>query len=193
MDNKGETSYVWAQTYRKYDPLLFNADIAALDCGSVYLSDNPEQALDRFYNLIFSVVDYHAPFKYIKCKGERPAWLTNEFLSLVDDRVYCQRRYNKCPTAENLIARDLARARVNEMKIELKRSYVADTLADCQGDSRATWRELKKLWPTKNKGNNIPCLNGEDDSSKIPNILNEHFANIRETLANKLPSPHKLT
>ncbi len=41
------------------------------------------------------IMDKHAPHKWIPCKGNLPAWVTNELHSYIDEQEYCTRKYNK--------------------------------------------------------------------------------------------------
>ncbi len=70
--NKKDSEYVWARSYRKYDPISFEADIANIDWSAVLGCDHPDEALDHFYNAMFEVIDIHAPYKEIKCTRDRP-------------------------------------------------------------------------------------------------------------------------
>ena len=60
---QSETTYVWARSYRKYDPVSFYNEATNIDW---------RQALDILYGPIhLLIIDAHATYKNIKCKGDR--------------------------------------------------------------------------------------------------------------------------
>ena len=116
---KEEVTYVWARSYRNYVKEAFAADVSQIDWSPVILCNDTETSVSRFYALLLEVIDYHAPFKFIECEGDELAWITNEFLGLIDECIFWQRKYNKQQTVENKIRRDNARQAVQIMKTEL--------------------------------------------------------------------------
>ena len=89
-----------------------------------------------------------------------------------------------------MLDRDIARRRVDQMKNALKQSYVKDLPANCASDPKGTWRELKKLWPSKSKGTQIISLNGKSDPTIMADMMNSHFARVGAMLADEIPEPN---
>ena len=61
---------------------------------------------------------------------------------------------------------------VNQMKKELQIEHAKNALNACKGDSKQTWKELKKLWPLKNKKTNIKEINGSTNLMEMANSMN---------------------
>ena len=80
---KQETSYTWARSYRNYDVASCQYDIDNTDWSSVLETDDPNIAVNNFYRIILNIIEKHTPHKFIKSKGPKPAWFTNELLSLI--------------------------------------------------------------------------------------------------------------
>ena len=57
------------------------------DWSPVFNATNVNIAVEHFYDIILEILERHAPHKFIKSKGPKPAWFTNELLSLIDDRT----------------------------------------------------------------------------------------------------------
>ncbi len=178
------TEYIWARSYRKYDAQRYQQDIESADWSAVMdESSDVNKATISFYKILLNIIEKHAPFKDIKCKGLLPTWFTNELMSLIDDRTYHLRRHKKFPTPENYRLRQEAINLVNHMKKELQREHAKNALDACKGDSKQTWKELKKLWPLKNKKSHIKEINGSTDPKGMANSLNDHFSSVGEKLA----------
>ena len=74
------------------------------------------------------------------------------------------------------------------MKNQLKCNHihVADTLSECKGDSKKTWKLIKELWPAKQSQTNIKNIYGTTDNNTITNNLNVPLCNSGPTLASTI-------
>ncbi len=73
------------------------------------------------------------------------------------------------------------------MKKDLQREHIQSTLDECTGDTRATWKELNKLWPTKSKQNHIMQIDQDTDAAAMANLFNTHVATVDQRLKDALP------
>ncbi len=142
---KQDTTYIRTRSYRKYDHLAYKTDIDNANWDSVLKEEDVNMALTSLYNILLEIIEKHALHKYIKCKDPLPAWFTHELISLIDDRTYRLRKYKKYPTIDNYIKCCEAIRIVNDMKQELQKNHARNTLSACKGNSKATWKELKRL------------------------------------------------
>ena len=85
-------------------------------------------------------MDKNAPQKWVPCKGESPAWITNEMYSFIDEREYCTRKFNKKPTPTNKLRRDDARRLAQRCKTYSQRHYIETVLNDSKRDSSKMWK-----------------------------------------------------
>ena len=117
--------------YRKFNELSFLYDEHNTNWQKVYDCTDVNLAVETFNNIFTRIIDRHAPFKWVKCKGKRPAWVTDELLALIDNRTHCIRRFKKNRTAEHWQQKQHAIAVVNAMKKNLQREHVQSTLELC--------------------------------------------------------------
>ena len=69
--------------------------------------------------------------------------------------------------------------------MELQRSHVQDALLNCNGNSKETWHQLKNLWPTKHKINEIMSLEGHTDPVDIVHTITTHFSTVGKCLSSR--------
>ena len=111
------------------------------------------------------IIDAHAPYKWIKCKGNQAQWVTNEFLGLViDAREYYMSKCRKTPSTVNKRKCQEAIKAVTNMKRILQRDYMNDAIEAGKGNSKETWKRLKQVWPLKNESTKIIELEGKTEA-----------------------------
>ena len=144
------TQFVWSWSYRNYNSIYYN-DVLHADWYPVLNTEDPETAVSMFYHILLAIIDKHAPYKFIKTKGGCAKWVTNEFLSLLDNRRYRLDLYNKYPTDDNWQLKEEAIRLVRNMKLHLQQEHIQDPLNAAGKDSKVLCKTLKEIWPTKNK------------------------------------------
>ena len=78
-----------------------------------------------------------------------------------------------------------------------KRKYYSDYFLNNRNDSKKTWKGIKEIINTKNKGLHSPSTlqyNNEviTDTKTIANAFNEFFANVGRHLASAIPTVNEL-
>ena len=97
------------------------------------------------------------------------------------------KNFRKCPTALNWRLRHEAIYIANQSRKALQRQYVENALQASKGNSKETWKTLKKVWPLKTKSSHINNIIGVNDPANMANTLNTHFANVGARLAGDIP------
>ena len=101
----------------------------------------------------------------------------------MDTKEHWARVSRKRPTTYNLARkREAVRAAKNLMK-SLKRAYVEEAIAECNGDYMKLWKVIKRFWPGKSKKIEISKIMDEANSANIAEMINKHFCNIGPKLA----------
>ncbi len=65
---KSPVTYVRTRSYRQYNKMAYYRDVRTIDWSPVLACDNVSDALELFYHILLSVIEQHAPCKYIECK-----------------------------------------------------------------------------------------------------------------------------
>ena len=76
----------------------------------------------------------------------------------------------------------------NRMKNQLKRNYIVDTLADCEGDMEKAWKTIRSIWPEYGKSRIITEILGDRSSRGKADKLNTHFATVGTRLSEEIES-----
>ena len=87
------------------------------------------------------------------------------------------KKFRQSPTALNWRLRAEAIRIVNYTKKALQREHIDNALKTNKGNSKETWKTLKK-WPLRSKSVYINNINGNSDPVEMANLLNTHFASI---------------
>ena len=119
-----KVEFVWIRTYHRFNQLAFLCDVHRASWQSVYDGTDVNAAAAIFNKIFTNIVNKHAPFKWVKYKGSRPAWVTDELLGLIDNRTHCIRRFKRNATAENWWAKQNAINEVNVLKKVLQQEHV---------------------------------------------------------------------
>ena len=85
---KFNTSYFWGRSYRNYNDNLFYLDVLSVNWLYLYSMDDIDTATEYFTKVLLDIINIHAPIKCIKCRSEQPKWVTNDFLSLIDEKEH---------------------------------------------------------------------------------------------------------
>ncbi len=147
---KHETTYIIGRSYRSFDENLYYRDVASLPWYLVYECTDVNIAAELFTNMLLSVANHHAPFKRIKSRSNQPKWITSEFLSLLDEKQHACNIHRRPPSQYTAARKRMCMRRVAVIKRRLKRSYIFESLKECEGDMKKPWRLIKELWPTQN-------------------------------------------
>ena len=75
------------------------------------------------------------------------------------------------------------------MKKYLQRDYIEESLRNCHGDPKETWKAMKQIWPTQNKTTKIQCQSGTSEAKKMADILKEHFSITSDKLSSSFIEP----
>ena len=64
------------------------------------------------------------------------------------------------------------------MKKSLKRAYIEEAIAKCNGDYTKLWKVIKRFWPGKSRNIEISKILDETNPADIAEVINDHFCNI---------------
>ena len=162
---KSHTSVTY-RSFKHFNESEFLNDIQSADFSHVYAYSNPEDALQYWINLFYTIINKHAPIKNKRIKQEiKPPWLSKEILAEMRHRDYLRQKGD----------RDSYKSQRNKVKKSIrsaKRLYIRNLIEDKSNPS-AIWKAINLL---KNKKQSAP------DFPFHPNDFNDHFSNIATKL-----------
>lgn len=95
---KKETKEILARSYKNFDTLKFNDDIQNIDRNYIFSQDDPNEAWGRLHTHIAMVIDAHCQVRKLKVTIDRPNYLNDELLHLMNDR---DKAFKKARKTEN--------------------------------------------------------------------------------------------
>ena len=143
-----EMEFVWTRTYRKFNEVAFLCSTHRAKWQPVFNSTGVNSALEIFSKIFSDLVNCHAPFEWVTCKGVRTAWVTDELLALINNRTHSIRRFKKTRRAGNWESKQHAINVVYVLKKDIPCEHVRAISKECAGNAKATWHKIKELWLT---------------------------------------------
>jgi hypothetical protein len=191
--NKVKSSFIKARTYRNFNEVSFNNDLAHADWSGVFSADTIDGAWSAFKRTFLQISDKHAPFVNMKVREDSPPFINENLRSLCVDRDYFMRKAHKTRKLEDFNRAKQLRNQANNLLDLLRKRYFDDQIRQNRGNSKGLWKTLKKLLPSKGDRNIIQEIKSGDrticDSKEIANVINRFFANIGNTLAANITPP----
>ena len=170
----------------------FNSDLSAVDWENILLtkSNNIDDLFSTFFKRVNNIVNKHAPIKNLskrKIKQLAKPWITKGLKTSIKVK-------NKLYVMGDPTQYTYYRNRITTLTRLSKQKYYANYFLANINNMKKTWQVINKLLTNrKRKSHTITALKDPRDNnlvthnpSRIPNILNEHFATIGNKLTMKL-------
>ena len=93
--------FIWARSFRNFNPFLFEWDILFVDWSDVLAEQDVKLSWANFSDKLNLLMDNHAPFKKTRVSDSMPKWVTMEFIAVCDECDHHYRRYAKNKSEEN--------------------------------------------------------------------------------------------
>ncbi len=195
--SKPKSCFIKARTYRHFDESNFKSDLEEADWTKVYTSNTTEESWTAFKEVFVEIANKHAPVMTIKVKENSPPYFNENLRSLCLDRDYFMRKAHKSKNEVDFKRARQLRNQANNLLNETKKRYFDEQINQNKNDSKALWKTLKKLLPSKNRDEIISEIKvGNEtvqDRKNIANVMNRFFCNIGTELASKIKPPRNYT
>ena len=155
---------------------------------------NVDQMFSSFFKNLNKIVNKHAPLKRLSKRKQRQMskpWITQGIRSSIKVK-------NKLLMCGNSSKYKLYRNKISDLIRISKKLYFHSFFNDNIKNIRKTWEGINRIINiNKKKHKSISALKDpstntlETDPSKLPNIINRHFASVGSKLASKVPQHHK--
>lgn len=167
--------------YKNFNAGEFNSSLSdALADISDSNFHEPEVLWSKFKETFLKVSGDHAPFKTMRLKERNNRWITKEIISLMYKRDYIQVKAVENKSNDLWSQYTELRNHINRLTTQSKELYFADMYKNCKHDSKKLFKEIQKVFPSKqSKTCNI------DISS---NVFNDAFVSIGEKVEDKFKS-----
>ena len=165
------------RSLKKFDAIAFWNDLDATNFDLVYLYNDPESALDTWYDLFLSVLNKHAPMKKRRVKSTNlPDWMNKDILEASQKK----KQIEKARKLKGEKKSDEEKVLQNKIK-NMVRSARTKLFINLAGSKN----EVNKLWYAMNvfiKGSKT-----KDQSPKFsPNEFNKFFLSVSQSALDDL-------
>ena len=167
--NKNMHTSIKYRSFKHFDSQIYLYNLSSVNFHHIYNINDPNNALDAWYNLFLSVLNKHAPIKSKRVKHPKlPQWISTDILKAMAQR-------DQLKKSKNFIEYKSARNKIKNMIRDSKRSYF-NRMVQNNSDTATLWRALNTF--IKGKGNlssNIPL-------ELTPDVFNRHFLTAAPSL-----------
>ena len=172
--------------------MRFNNDLSIVDWDNIIVSkaNSVDDKFSSFYRQLNKVVQKHAPLKVVskpKIKQLAKPWITKGIRTSIKikNRLY---KTGNCREYKSYRNKIITLTRLSKKQYSI---FFNENVKNI----KKTWQGINELLNNRNKHHKTittlkdPNKNNQvtNDPSRIPNILNEHFASVGTKLASKLP------
>ena len=152
INNKKESSEnIKCRNYANYQPEHLRNDLKQTSFDKVYNEKNPNKAWNALKSILVSSFNDHARLISKRVKGKKSPWLISEIKSEMNTRDALYRKYRKSKSTNDHEIYKKQRNKVNVSVRKAKNNHSKDMLRDSTHDPKTFWKNLKKIFPTKEK------------------------------------------
>ena len=156
---------------------------------------DPNRMWDMMLEHINAVVDQLYPIKKYHINQEKEKWINDDIMHMIIEKDTLLFQAKLLNTDEAWKIARQARNRTKNFITRAKAEYIQERLDHNRDDPKKFWREINKILPNKkNKTSNIflkdQTSNHEIDAAKLPDYINNFFADIGPNLAKKFTEPY---
>ena len=187
---KNKTSF-WGISYRNYDQVLFQTQIAQHDWTNYLIEICPNKLWSYLIEKIEFYIDLQCPLKKFKISQTKEPWVTPELLEFVKDKDRALRKAKRSKSNEDWeIAKRLRNECLTRVR-NCKSNFIQNELNVNRDDGKQFWNTVKQVIPDSKSKNNKMFLidevtNNNVEPQELPDFVNNFFADIGQNLANQL-------
>ena len=173
---------------KHYSKELFCGKLKNADWQNVLTATNVNAAWKSMREIIRSCLDSIAPVITKRIRGKPCPWMTPDLKQQMAERDRLQRRYRKSKLPVHKVEYNQRRNSVKNLVKKAKQEYFKNLLSSSAQNPNSFWRNLKKIYPSKQKDTpkrfNIHSTT-TTDTKIIANAFCSFFCSTINTLKTK--------
>ena len=159
------------RNFKSIDLEKLGEDIEKTEWQQVFVTNDINEKVSKFNELVTALMDKHAPVKSFKVKNDPTPWMTKEIRRLISKRNKARRRHSKNKTDENYARfkrlRNATKQAIRNSKVKYYHSILNSS------SSKKVWQGIRSLG-IKTRSN---CM-VQNNFPVNPNDLNKHYASV---------------
>ena len=157
---------------------FIGSDILKVNWYPFYNIEDCQTQANCFYDIVYSIIDKHAPERRVGYKNNDRPWVNDYFKRLVSRRNTAYKSSNRALYKE-------LRNRVNRVGRTLKSQYFLNQVEQMKSSKpKNWWKEIKRLsgaLPTSSSLNDNLTLNDQPvDSESLSEVINNFFVSVSD-------------
>ncbi|XP_057302789.1 uncharacterized protein LOC130636955 [Hydractinia symbiolongicarpus] len=148
--NKIPHRTIKCRNYAKDNHEDFQEDLRSRDWSRLYMITNVNAAWLYFKQILFPMLDKHAPIIEKRVKGKRCPWLPNDIKKDMNTRDQLLRKARKSNKGSDWSAYKTLKNRCNNRIKYARQKYHSDLLSENCRSPAKFWKCLKEILPPKN-------------------------------------------
>ena len=169
--------------YKNYDPKQVNNDLSTADWNKLYQIKNINNAWEYLKDILCSTIDIHAPPIVKRVKGKRSPWITPELKREMNRRDSLHRKYRTTKTVNDYERFRRQRNQTNILVKKTKNNHHKNLLRESVGNSQKFWKEIKQIYPTKEKSSCAKSFLIDGTSISQPSKIASKFCTFFTNMA----------
>ncbi|PFX11729.1 putative RNA-directed DNA polymerase from transposon X-element [Stylophora pistillata] len=169
------------RNFKRFNRDAFIEDLNKVPWSLINSFADVEDAWDSFKHLFCEVADTHAPRIRVRVRGNKVPWLTREVKHLINER---DRFHNLALRSNNELHWSSYKRLRNVVTLKLRKEkerYYNELFQETRGDSRGTWKNLKRLLGNGSKSSSATARTANEAKDKC-NTFNSFFVSCAEDL-----------
>jgi hypothetical protein len=164
---KNAHTYISFRSFKHFDHNRFLCALSSVPFHEIHNYTDPDQALEKWYQLFLTALDAHAPIKVRRVKHSKlPQWLTPDIIQAMKQR-------DQLKKSKNFAEYKRQRNKIKNMVRDSRRAFF-NKLVETSKDTSKLWKAMNALIKGK-KSTDIP-------SHLSPDTFNTHFLSIADSL-----------
>lgn len=169
--------------YKNYDPKQVNNELSTADWDNLYQIKNVNKAWRYLKDILCSTIDKHAPPIVKRVKGKSSCWITPELKHEMNRRDSLHRKFRKTKTENDYDRFKRQRNRTNLLVNKAKNNHHKTLLNESAGNSQKFWKEIKQIYPTKEKSSCAKSFLIDGTPISQPSKIASKFCNFFTNMA----------
>jgi hypothetical protein len=188
--------YITCRNLKRVNEQQWKADMDNIPWSTIEVFDNINDSWYAWKSMFLEVVDAHAPVKKFRgSRKKKKAWRCEEVDRLRELRDYHHHRACLTMNAEDWARYRQTRNQTTQLARQRKTYHFTTQIEDNRGNSKAMWKVLKDLLPTKSASSAAPTLELNNDIvtdlKEVCNVFNNYFIDIGARLSASIPAVYR--
>ena len=166
-----------SRSFKNFKEDAFVNDLIQLPFVDIQRESDVDEAWGKWYDLLMSVINKHAPYKTKRVRKKQCPWITGDIIAFMHTRDFYHRKAMKCDLPQFWEEYRKKRNEVTSSIRLAKQEYVQGLLNEKAGNSSTLWSTIKHLSSNVKDSSIKLNIDGKDivEPVMVAENLNNYF------------------